>query len=199
MRAVNRTGEGVRLSLVSECRVLHILVHHILSPPECSIVGGDNQNYMSYQPSKRTGYIYYPYPIPCTGIITTFTASGFCIVNGRTDQNVSLRLKIVTSTQSDKAFHQVKNMAAECGNSTMNSSSGIEYSFGTVFRESLNIPVSSGDYLGFEFTCSEKHCFFQTAIVNDTGKNLYDGEKKPLSNVSLLFSATISETSGMFI
>ena len=196
---MNRTGEGVRLSLVSVYRVLHILVHHILSPPECSIVGGDNQNYMSYQPSKRTGYIYYPYPIPCTGIITTFTASGFCIVTGRTDQNVSLRL-IVTSTQSDREFHQVKNMAAECGNSTINSSSGIEYSFGTVFRESLNIPVSSGDYLGFEFTCSEKHCFFQTAIVNDTGKNLYiPKDVETLSNVSLLFSATISETSGMFL
>ena len=174
-------------------------VYYILSPhADCNIVGGDIQNYESLQPINMTGY--FSYLIPCSGTLVAVNATGFCITTGRTHQHVSLLLVIY---RQDGAI-SIHLVPADCDFANRNSVSEIDYSFGSVSDNDLNIPVTSDEVLsiGFFTTCIDG-CSFQPAIINDTSTQMLwflerdkpVNETKGVSNVSLLFSATIQTAS----
>ena len=169
-------------------------------PTDCNIVGGDTQNYESLQPTDMTGY--FLYRIPCDGTLVGVNATGFCILTERTHQHVSLLLVIY---REDNGIPMTTYpIPADCDFVKNNSVSGIDYSFGSVSVNDLNVTVTSDDILGIEFftTCDNFTCSFQPAIINDTRKYplwfLEFGEEEneeDFSNVSLLFSATIETSS----
>ena len=167
-------------------------------------MGGDTQNCESLQPTNMTGV--FGYRIPCDGtLLVAISATGFCILTERTDQNVSLHLIIYREVNSMPitTYHLIP---AECDIANNNSVSGIDYSFGSVSHNNLSIPVTSDNLLlvGIQFltTCTDE-CSFQPAIINDTSKQMlwFIEMNKPLheaedfSNVSLLFTATIQTAS----
>ena len=173
---------------------------YILSPhADCNIVGGDTQNYKSLQPTTMTGY--FSYLIPCSGTLVAVNATGFCILTERTHKEVSL-LFVIYRENDAVSVHLVP---ADCDFANRNSVSEIDYSFGSVSDNDLKIPVISDEVLGIGFftTCSIDGCPFQPAIINNTSTQMLwfierdkpVNEAKDISNVSLLFSATIQTAS----
>ena len=171
---------------------------------DCNIVGGDTQNYESLKPTDMTGY--FGYRIPCSGTLVAVNVTGFCILTERAHQQVSLFLFIYWE-ENDIPMPIYHHIPADCEFAKNNSVSGIDYSFGSVSVNDLNITVTSDEVLGIGFftTCDNFTCSFQPAIINDTRKHplLFlefgkevngDNVKDPL-NVSLLFSATIEISS----
>ena len=146
-------------------------------------------------------------PISCNGTIVSVTANGFCILTGRTDQTVSLRLYIYQMQDNEFLRRENKNanIDAHCNSSTTTTtSSGIEYSIGSVSAECINIPVTAGDFLAVRVNsaCNKQRCFLQPAIVSDngtqimrsrvTGPHIYLTEFQIDSNFSFLLSAKIT-------
>ena len=175
----------------------------ILSPHvDCNIVGGDTPNYDSLQPADMTGY--FSYPIPCSGTLVAINATGFCILTERIRQ---VSLVILIYRQNGPSSIEI--VPADCDFANNNSVSGIDYSFGSVSHNDLNIPVTSDEILGVGFftTCVDGGCYFQPAIINDTSKHMLSflesgkpvSEMEDFSNVSLLFSATIQIVRGKII
>ena len=154
-------------------------------------MGGDTQNYESLQPTTMTGY--FSYPIPCNGTLVAVNATGFCILTERTHQQVSLFL-IIYREDNGKPISTQHFIPADCDLAHINSVSGIDYSFGSVSDNDLNIPVTSDAFLVFT-TCMDEGCNFQPAVINDTSKHMFFykpvSEAEDYSNVSLLFSVTI--------
>ena len=178
---------------------------YTLSPRvDCNIVGGDTQNHESLQPINMPGY--FVYPISCSGTLVAVNATGFCILTERTHQHVSLLL-IIYRENNGTPMPTYHHITADCEFAKNNSVSGIDYSFGSISHNDLNIPVTSDEFLGIGFfaTCDTFSCYFQPAIINDLskhtllflefGKEVNEANFNDFSNVSLLFSATI-ETSG---
>ena len=167
-------------------------------------MGGDTQNYESLQPTDMTGY--FVYRIPCNGTLVAVNATGFCILTERTHQQVSIFL-IIYREDNGTLISTNRHIPADCEFVKNNSVSGIDYSFGSVSDNDLNIPVTSDDILaiGFFATCDNFTCSFQPAIINDTteypllflefGEEVNEDNIKDFSNVSLLFSATIETSS----
>ena len=166
---------------------------------------GDTQNHESLHPISMPGY--FGYHIPCSGTLVAVSATGFCIITGRTHQQVSLFLSIY---REDNGIPMItyRHITADCEFAKNDSVSGIDYSLGSVSHNDLNIPVTSDEILGVGFfsKCKNFSCHFQPAIINDASKHillfLEDGKQvnsanfKDSSNVSLLFSATIETSSG---
>ena len=165
-------------------------------------MGGDTQKNDFLQPTNVTGY--FLYPIPCNGTLVAVNATGFCILTERTNQQVSL--VILINRKDDATSTPAHLIPADCDFANRNSVSGIDYSFGSISNNDLNIPVTSDEILsvGFHTMCIGRSCFFQPAVINDTSKHmlffLEDGkpgnETEILSNVSLLFTATIEISNG---
>ena len=163
-------------------------------------MGGDTQNYESLQPTNMTGY--FSYRIPCNGTLVAVNATGFCILTERTHQQVSLFLIIY---REDNGIPMTTRhvIPADCDLAKNNSVSGIDYSFGSVSDNDLNIPVTFDEILGIGYftTCDNFSCSFQPALINDpsnhtllfqeSGEQVDVANLKDFSNVSLLFSATI--------
>ena len=160
------------------------------------------------QPSNSNEVYMISEPISCNGTIVSVTANGFCILTGRTDQIVSLRLYIY-QMQDNELFlrreNEIANIDAECNGSTITTtSSGIEYSIGSVSAECINIQVTAGDFLAVRVNsaCTKKRCFLQPAIVSDngthimrsrvTGTHIYLTDFQIDSNFSFLLSAKIT-------
>ena len=180
---------------------------NILSPhADCNIVDGDTQTHESLQPRRMSGY--FAYPIPCDGTLVAVSATGFCILTERTHEQHFALLLIIYREDNGKpkpAFHVIP---ADCDFANNNSVSGIDYSFGSISDNDLNIPVNSDEILGFGFFTScdnSSTCAFQPAITNDPSKHtllFLEFDKPPkednfkdFSNISLLFSATIETSS----
>ena len=145
---------------------------------------------------------YFSYPIPCNGTLVAVNATGFCILTERTHQQVSLLLIIYREDNGiPMATYHV--IPADCDLANRNSVTGIDYSFGSVSDNDLNIPVTCDEFLSILFfsTCMDG-CHFQPAIINDASKHMLwfleygkpVNEAKDFSNASLLFSATIDTT-----
>ena len=173
------------------------------APTDCKIVGGDTQNYESLQPTDMTGY--FSYPIPCNGTLVAVNATGFCILTERTHQQVSLFL-IINREDNGIPISTLHVIPADCDLAKNNSVPGIDYSFGSISHNHLNIPVTSDEFLsiGYFTVCTGSGCYFQPAVINDISKHMLffleygkpASETEAISNVSLLFSATIvSESS----
>ena len=173
---------------------------------DCKIVDGDAQNYESLQPTNVTGY--FGYPITCNGTLVAVNATGFCILTERTTHHrVALSL-IIYWEDNGVPMTILHLIPADCDFSNINSVSGLDYSFGSASDNNLNIPVTSDMFIAIQSfaTCNDiGGCFFQPAIINDTSKHMLlyleygepVNETGTLSNVSLLFSATIiSKSSG---
>ena len=165
---------------------------------------GDVHNYESLQPTNVTGY--FSYRITCNGTLVAVNATGFCILTERTHQPVALVL-IIYREVNGMPMATLHLIPADCDFANSNSVSGINYSFGSVSNNNLNIPVTSDDFIALQLsaTCTDIGCYFQPAIINDTSKHMLlyleygepANETRTLSNVSLLFSATIiSKSSG---
>ena len=141
----------------------------------------------------------FSYPLPCNGTLVAVNATGFCILTERPHHDVSLVIFIYRENDAVP----VHLVPADCDLANKRSVSGIDYSFGSVSHNDLNIPVTSDEFLSISI-CNGIKCFFQPAVINDTSKHmlffLEDGkpvnETKKLSNVSLLFSATIEISNG---
>ena len=147
-----------------------------------------------------TGYI--SYLIPCSGTLVAVDATGFCTFQ-KTHQEVSLAI-LLNPKDDTQPVHLIK---ADCDFTNISSlSDGMDYSFGSVSHNDLNIPVTSDEVLtiGLYTRCTGRSCYFQPAVINDISKHmlffLEDGkpvnETVILSNVSLLFSATIEISNG---
>ena len=137
---------------------------------------------------------HFSYPLPCNGTLVAVNATGFCILTGRPHHDVSLVIFI--NRENAVSVHLIP---ASC-DSNRSSVSGLDYSFGSVSHNDLNIPVTSNDFLLIS-RCTGRMCFFQPAVINDASKHmlffLEDG--KPVNeteNVSLLFSAKIEISNG---
>ena len=137
----------------------------------------------------------FSYLIPCSGTLVAVNATGFCILTERPHHDVSLVIFIYR--ENAVSVHLVP---ANCDLANRTSVSGLNYSFGSVSHNDLNIPVTSDEFLLIS-SCTGITCFFQPAVINDTSKHmlffLEDG--KPVNeteNVSLLFSATIEISNG---
>ena len=167
-------------------------------------MGGDTQNHESLQPINMPGY--FSYPIPCSGTLVAVSATGFCILTERTDQQVSLLLAVYRESNGIP-MPTYRHITADCEFSKKNSVSGIDYSLGSVTVNDLNIPVIPGEFLSIDFfaTCENFSCHFQPAIINNPSKHtllfLESDDQvdvanlKDFSNFSLLFSATIETSS----
>ena len=161
---------------------------------------GDTQNLDSLQPTDMTGY--FSYRIPCSGTLVAVNATGFCILTERIHQEVSL---VILIYRQNGASSSIELVPADCDLANNNSVSGIDYSFGNVSNNDLNIPVTSDEVLsiGFFTKCMDGGCYFQPAIINDTSKHMLSflesgkpvNEVEDFFNVSLLFSATIQTAS----
>ena len=143
------------------------------------------------------------YRVPCNGTVVAIHVRGFCILTERTDQPVSLPLIIF---RQDSAIPMLiyHTTVAECDNE-IHSLPGVEYSFGNVSDNSLNIEVTTDEYIAviFDITrnCSSTGCLFMPAIINESSTHpllfLQDGEMIDIeraslaTNVSLLLSVTI--------
>ena len=172
-------------------------------------MGENAQNYESLQPTNMTGY--FGYPITCNGTLVAVNATGFCILTERAQQYVALVLISYREVNGiPLPTYHIKQ--AYCDFANNNSVSGLDYSFGSVSYNNLNIPVTSDELLGIELlaTCTAVRCNFQPAIINVTSKHkLYfleygdavtENNLKLISNASLLFSATIvSESSDTIV
>ena len=140
-----------------------------------------------------TGYI--PHHIPCSGTLVAVNATGFCILTERTHQEVSLAI-LLNPKDDTQPVHLIK---ADCDFAKIHSVPGIDYSFGSVSHNDLNIPVTSDEVLtiGLSTRCTGRSCFFQPAV---TSKHMEDGkpgnETEIFTNVSLLFTATIEVSNG---
>ena len=165
---------------------------------------GDVQNYESLQPTNVTGY--FGYPITCNGTLVAVSATGFCILTERTHQHVGL-VVIIYREVNGLQMPTIRVIPADCDFANSNSVSGIDYTLGSVSDNNLNIPVTSDEILAIELltTCTAVRCYFQPSIINDTSKHMLYfleygepvNESRTLSDVSLLFSATIiSKSSG---
>ena len=145
---------------------------------------------------------YFSYRIPCSGTLVAVNATGFCILTEIAHQVVSLAIFI--NRKGDAT--PVHLITADCDLANSHSVSGIDYSFGSVSHNDLNIPVTSDEILtiGFYTQCTGRTCFFQPAVINDPSKQTLffleggkpGNETEILSNVSLLFSATIEISNG---
>ena len=163
---------------------------------------GDVQNYESLQPTNVTGY--FGYRITCNGTLVAVHATGFCILTERTLHSVALYL-IIYREVNGLPMATLHLIPADCDFANSNSLSGIDYSFGRVSDNKLNIPVTSDDTIAIQSfaTCGDLQCSFQPAIINDASKHMLlyleygemANETRILSNVSLLFSATIIDKS----
>ena len=167
---------------------------------------------VSPRPRRGIGIYLLSDPIECTGTLVALNASGVCVHAEGANLTVMLRLYVYRQRGVNKYWRMSSNfITAECSNSTLSISRN-DYSVGIVRNNSLSIPVSSGDFLGFLFvaTCSEFNveCIFQPAVVRNTtkqllyfskidGRYLKYGETK--SNMSLMISATINRTRGTII
>ena len=149
---------------------------------------------------------YFGNRIPCNGTLVAVSATGFCILTERTNQQVSLLVAIYREVNGIP-MPTYRYLTADCEFAEKNSVSGIDYSFGSVSHNDLNIPVTSDELLSIEFfaTCENFSCHFQPAIINEpskhtllfleVGKQVNLANSKDFSNVSLLFSATIETPS----
>ena len=159
------------------------------------------------QPSNENGLFMISEPISCNGTIVSVTANGFCVLTRRTDQTVSLRLRIYQLQDNEFILRgdPIARIDAYCNSSTATTtSSGIEYSIGSVSAKCINIPVTAGDFLAVRFNrnCIRDICLFQPAIVsnNDTqimygrvmGPQINETEFQINSNFSLFLSAKIT-------
>ena len=167
-------------------------------------MGGDTQNHESLHPISMPGY--FGYQIPCNGTLVAVNATGFCILTGRTHQQVSILLAIYRE-ENGIPMPTYRHITADCEFAKNGSVTGIDYSLGSVSHNDLNIPVTSDELLSIEFfaTCANFSCNFQPALINEPSKHtlffLEDGKQvslanlKDFSNISLLFSATIKTSS----
>ena len=167
-------------------------------------MGEDTQNHESLHPIRMPGY--FVYPIPCNGTLVAVNATGFCILTGRTHQQVLLLVAVYREVNgiSNPTY---RHIPADCEFANNNSVSGIDYSLGSISDNNLNIPVIPGEFLSFGFftTCNNLSCSFQPAIINNPSNHTllfleyYDqvdvANLKDFSNVSPLFSATIKTSS----
>ena len=168
-------------------------------------MGGDTQNYESFQPANISGF--FVYRVPCNGTLVAVNATGFCILTGRTHQHVSLFL-VIYREDNGIPMPTSHEIPADCEFVKNTTTSGIDYSFGNVSDNDLNIPVNSDELLGIGFykSCASSLCTFQPAIINEESnhilsfleynKSVNEANLKDSSNVSLLFSATIETSSG---
>ena len=188
-----------------------MIIYTLTFTTDC-IIGDDyNQTYNSLQPTD-TIMGSFGFQVPCNGTVVATHVRGFCIHSERTNQPVSFPLIIFRQEGAvpKLTYHTI---LAECDNK-IHSLPGVEYSFGNVSDNGLNIEVTTDEYIAMivDITrnCSSSGCLFIPALINESSTHpllfLEDGEvidierASLVTNVSLLLSVTIepsSDTHGM--
>ena len=103
--------------------------------------------------------------MPCTGVITSIRAQGYCPSH---PENSTVVLQIFNSTiETGIPIYNNFNLTAECNSSAPEQS---YYERGYVSSENINIQVQTGGHLSVRVSpnCSEGVCLFQPATINRT-------------------------------
>ena len=103
--------------------------------------------------------------MPCTGIITSIRAQGYCPSR---PENSTVVLQIINSTfENGILITNGTNLMAECNYSVLEDSNSQK---GYVSSDNISIQVQSGGHLSVIVSpnCSERVCLFQPATMNRT-------------------------------
>ena len=134
------------------------------------------------------------YRMICNAKVVSVKAYGFC-PTVTADTTVQMHLAFSRWSDEGRTTHDIF-LEAEC-NSKINR---YNYSSGSVSRDNLNIPVSSGDFISviYNKTCSSKMCLFHPAFIRKKGSLpaylTANNSVSGITNYSLLLSVVIEKT-----